>query len=178
MDLPTSDAGVQMLVLQLCSLLCAMTTIVEEPKITIEEAYRGWFKGLASPSKLIQENTIKSMLPEKRDIEFLFPRYTGKLWPVFEQNRKVMVLSADKHAENIAGRGAIINIKVVKIRENEERKKEFEAILAILPKDVPLIDLAVSVEKGGAASGTYLYVNGRWIWIHSLQSLPELLKKL
>ncbi len=178
MNLSTSDVGVQMLTLQLCGLLFSMTTIVEEPKITIEDAYRGWFKGLASSSKLVQENTIKSMLPEQRDIEFLFPRYAGKLWPIMEQNRKAMVKSVDSLAQNIAGRGAIINIKVIKVRENEEKKKDFEAILAILPKDIPLIDLAVSVEKGGGASGTYLYVNGRWIWIQSLESLPELLKRL
>jgi hypothetical protein len=167
-----------MFVLQLCGLMFAMTTTVEEPKTTIEEAYRGWFKGLASPSKLTQESTVKTMLPEQRDIDLLFPRYVGKLWPIMEQNRKAMVQKTDSVAQNIAGRGAIVSIKVIKIRENEDKKKEFEAILAILPKDIPLIDLAVTVEKGGGASGTYLYVNGRWIWIHSLQSLPELLKRL
>lgn len=178
MEFANFDAGVPMLVFQVCCLLFSISAFVEEPKMTIEEAYRGWFKGLASPSKLTQENTLKSMLPEQRDIELLFPRYKGKLWPIFELNRKAMLKNAENVVQNIAGRGAIINIKVINVRENEDKKRDFEAILAILPKDIPLIDLAVSVEKGGGASGTYLYVNGRWIWIHSLQSLPELLKRL
>ncbi|HMO36322.1 MAG TPA: hypothetical protein PKA06_09785 [Gemmatales bacterium] len=169
------------LILLLClGLICAPddSKKTEEPQPGIEDTYRSWVRELLTNNKLQQEKTIKSMLPDQRDIEYLFPRYASRLWPIIENSRKQTVSNADKLVQAFAKAGRVTNIKVVNIRENEKKQEVFAEVLKILPKEVPICDLVVGFEKSSTVSGTYLFVHGRWIWFQALETLPPVLKQL
>lgn len=51
-----------------------------QPKPSLEEAYRGWYKEFSSTKKEDWEKTLRSMMPEKKDVEYLFPKHAEKLW--------------------------------------------------------------------------------------------------
>jgi hypothetical protein len=167
-----------MSLIPLFTLAISFFLMVDDPKPTIEEAYRAWHKGLASRNKLEQEKTFKSMLAEQRDIDFLFPRYASKLWPIIEQTRKQSISNLDKFAQAFTGAGGVTGIKVTNLRESEKKREEYADLFKMIPKDVPVCELLVSYERSSASHGAYIYVNGRWIWFQAIQTIPDLIKKL
>jgi hypothetical protein len=167
-----------MCLMQLGALVTALIIAFDEPKPTIEDTYRAWYRGFSSRNKLEQEKTLKSMIVEQRDIDYLFPRYSSKLWPIFEQHRKQMLENVDKFAQGFTGAGPVTGIKVTNLRESEKRREEYAELFKMIPKDVPVCELLISFERSSTNQSAYIYVNGRWIWFQGIQTLPALIKKL
>ena len=155
------------------SLRAAETKPAAEPKPSIDEAYRAWAKGLASTDADERLKTLKSMLPTKADVTFLFPDAVEKLWPLLDQNQKRLEEHVDDLAREIGGE-KISKIEVIDVRQHAAPKR-FEALLSMVPKDLPICRLIVQRDKGGGGSGCYVYRDGRWFWFQGLESIPEFL---
>jgi hypothetical protein len=151
----------------------------QEPQPSLEEAYRIWHKGFASGVKEEREKTLRSMLPDQKDVEYLLPKHAAKLWPKFEEAFKEMMMHVDEIAAEVTRHGEIQKIEVTDVRKDKMLANgSYKDILAIIPPDVTLCDLHVIGAKGSGGSGTYVYVNKHWRFIKDFDTLPPFLEKL
>lgn len=144
---------------------------------TLDEAFRKWDMGFSSDKKEERLNALRSMFPTKNELAYLFPKQVDKLWPKFEEGHKSMEENVDLIAKEITRGGAITKIKPIDMRADKSSKSPYKALLAIIPHDVQVFDLAISRAKSTSGSGTYLLIKDRWFWIKDLETFPEILEK-
>jgi len=169
-------------VLLALSLICPIPRsqgAADTPKPTLAEAFRKFDKGLTSENKEERVNALRSMLPGKKDIAYLFPKHVDKLWPKFEENNRFLVENVDRFAKQITRGGAITKIDAIDVRADKDRASgSHKELLAIIPKEVHVFELIVDRAKSSSGSGTYLYLKDHWFWIKDLEALPAVLDKL
>lgn len=150
-----------------------------EPKPSLEDAYRAWYKGFASARKEDREQAIRSMMPTRKDIAYLFPKHVDKLWPKFEKGIQFAVANVDRLARHFTQGGAIKTVTAIDVRKDVNRASgSYKRILTIIPKDVSVFRLIVEQEKRSSGGGTYLFLNRHWFWIKDLDSFPRVLDTL
>jgi hypothetical protein len=147
----------------------------EKPKMTVEDAFRVWHKGLTSKKMEDQEKALRAILPAKKDIEHLFPKQAAKLWPKLQKWNTHLLENVDKVAAEFREKVAIKKIRAVDVRKDKKSEKQYKRVFAMIPKDIPVFELDVTMVKVTGHSAAYLYVNKRWIWIDELDSILELL---
>jgi hypothetical protein len=151
----------------------------QEPKPSLENAFRKWDKGFSSASNEDRVKTLREMLPSKDDIAYLFPKHAEKLWANFEKGKKFLENNVDKIAKEFTRRGEIKQVKVIDVRKDKDRASgEYKRLLAIIPMDVPIFDVIIERTNGSSGGGTYLHLKGRWFWIKDLGAVPDFLDKL
>ena len=141
---------------------------------TLEQAFRAWHKGLSSKEKQEQIDALRSMLPAKKDIEYLFPKHADKLWPQMEKANQLLVDNVGKLAAEFTKGGDIRKVEVIDARKEEK----YQRILAVIPQDVIVCRAFVEREQRASGSSTFLFVGDRWIWIRGLEGMAEYLEKL
>ncbi len=150
----------------------------EKPKQTLADAFRAFHKGMSSTKKEERLAALQGILFTKKDIEILFPKDASKLWEKMEPAREHLLKNCDKIAKEVTRHGALKEINPKDIRASDEAKGSYRRLLAMIPKDVPVFGLHSRGESGGGGySETYVFVNGRWIFIRDLDALPEVLDK-
>ena len=149
-----------------------------KPKLTLEEAYRDWHKGFGSKNKEDREKTLRSMLPNQKDIESLFPKHADQLKPIIAGGTELLVENVDKIAAEVTKSGKIEKVNAKDIREKDPNGR-CQRLFELIPKNVPVFDISVRYANGdGSGSEYYVYLHERWIWINGLDRFPELLDKL
>ncbi len=148
-------------------------------KPTLEQAYRQWHKGLSSEEKAEREKALRSILPNQKDVEYLFPKHADKLWPLWAKGNEFLVENVDKIAAEVTKGGEIKRIEAIDVRKDKNGLERYKRILEIIPKDVSVFDIVVRRADGGfSGGGSYLYLSDRWIWIRDLDEFPRILDKL
>lgn len=147
-------------------------------KLSLDEAYRNWHQGFSSKDKADREKALQSMLPTKKDVEYLFPKHAEKLWPKWVMGNQFLMDNVDKIAAEVTAGGALIKVDAIDVRAEKDRAQGYKRLFEMIPKDVPVFDIAVKHEKRGSGGGSYLYMNDRWLWIKDLDAFPEILDKL
>jgi hypothetical protein len=151
----------------------------QKPASTMEDAVRAWDKGFSSDKKETRLETLRAMWPTQHEIEYLFPKHAGKLWPIFQEGLKFVEENVDELTQEITRGGAIKKVKAIDVRTDKELSTgSYKRILEIIPKDVGVFDWYVEREKGSGGGGTYLQIKGRWFWIKDAYLLPDFLDKL
>jgi hypothetical protein len=166
---------------------CALITIgsiaksqeaKKDAKPTLEEAFRKWDMGFSSDKTEERVNALRSMFPTKKELAYLFPKQVDKLWPKFEEGHRFMEENVDLIAKEITRGGAITKIKPIDARADKARASgSYKELLAIIPKDVQVVELVVSRDKSTSGSGTYLFMKDRWFWVKDLETFPGILEK-
>jgi hypothetical protein len=146
------------------------------PKLSVETAFREYAKGLGSDERAVRLKALQSIMPSKADFEYLFPAGADKLWPAAEARIKKMEEQIDEIAKSMNRVGST-KVTSIDVRSFDPSKR-FVAVLAIIPKDVPVYRLVLEGGEGRSGeSSSYLYRDGRWFWIQSLETIPEALEK-
>jgi hypothetical protein len=150
----------------------------DKSKTSLDDAYLAWQKGFSSTDKKEREKTLRSMLPTKKDVAYLFPKNVNALWSLFERQNQLLQKNIDRLAKEFNSGGKITKLMPIDIRKEETKSsKRFGRVLAMIPQQVPVFRLVTEREKGASGSSTYLYVNNRWIWINGLEELPDVIEK-
>jgi hypothetical protein len=143
----------------------------------LKTVIRDLYKGAASDKKDERTNAIRAVLPNKKDIETLFPQHAAKLWPMFDEGHKEMLRHLDQVVNELTRHGAVDKIKLTDAR-SKAKERTFKRLLAMIPKDVPIYDYAIEFKNGDrAGGGSYLYVNKHWVFISDAESIPEFLDR-
>ena len=147
-------------------------------KPTLEQAIRQFHDGLASKKKEDREKTLRSVLPNKKDVETLFPKHAAKLWPLWEKGNDFLLENVDNIAREVTRGGGIKEVKAIDMRK-EKNPQGYKELFEIIPKDIPVFDYSIRHVNGdGSGGGSYVYLNQRWLWIKDLDSFPRILEKL
>jgi hypothetical protein len=150
-----------------------------ELKPSLEEAFRAWDKGRSSANREARVKALRSLLPTKEDIAYLFPKHAEKLWPRFEQGIQFLVENVDRFAREVTRGGAIEKVKAIDVRKDKDRASgSYKRLLPMIPRDVPVFELVVRRAKVSSGGGTYLHRNGRWFWIKDLEAFQKFLDQL
>ena len=128
---------------------------------TLEATLQDWQKGCASDKKEEREKTVRSMLPEKKDIETLFPKHVEKLWPVVERKVRDALKHYDALAEELIANGEMRGCVTINVRKRYPMT--FKHILDAVPKDALLFECLIDFDKGDVHRWLFVHVNGRWI---------------
>jgi hypothetical protein len=149
-------------------------------KLTLADAYRKWYTGFASKKKEDREKALRSMLPNEKDIEYLFPKHAKKLLPLFAKGDEFLVENVDRMADEITHKGVELeSVKTIDVRTDKDMAKQYKKILEIIPKRVPVFEISVRRKDGsGSSGGSYLFLKERWIWIKDLDAFPPALDNL
>jgi hypothetical protein len=145
---------------------------------TLEEAIRQWHKGMTSKKKEDREKSLRSMLPNQKDIDYLFPKHGEKLKPILAKGTAELLEHVEEIAKEMTKSGEIKSVETRDIREKDPNGR-CKRLFEIIPKDVPVFDRHTRYVNGDGSGGEYyVYVNGRWLWIGGLDRFPEILDKL
>lgn len=151
----------------------------QKEKPTLEQAYRKWHAGLAAKDKKDREKALRSMLPDEKDIRFLFPKHADKLLPLWIKGEAHLINHVDDIAKEVTRRGEPTKVTGEDVRKDKGLLKGYKRILEIIPMDVPVFEMRRTfADGGGSGGGSYLYVRDRWIWIKDLETFPDFLEKL
>ena len=157
-----------------CGLPCAK---VEPAKggtqQSLETTYTKWTKELSSNNKVDRVKTLESMLPQKKDVEYLFPKYADKVWSAFSEVRKeIIAKEAEFAGEFVRSKDQQPNyIDIRKEKDDMVIRLRYQRLLEIIPKDVAVYE--------SRSITAFVYVNGRWIWFPLIDGcLPENLEKV
>jgi hypothetical protein len=133
---------------------------------------------MSSNKKEDREKTLRSMLPNQKDMEYLFPKHADKIKPLLAKGTAELLEHVDDIAKEITRGGEIKSVDARDIRAKDPNgpcKRLFE----VIPKDVPVFDSRTTYVNGGSSgSEYYVFLHGRWIWIGGLDRFPELLEKM
>jgi hypothetical protein len=150
----------------------------EKSRPTLEVAYQAWQKGLSSDKKEEREKTLRSMLPTKADVAHLFPKHADKLWPQFDQMNQLLLKNVDPVAKEVAG-GEAAKVTAIDLQKEDAKKPgTHHRLLTMIPGDVPVYRIVRQRQRGPSGSGTYVFLNNRWIWIRGLEGVPEVIDQL
>jgi hypothetical protein len=139
---------------------------------------RKWHMAFTSEKKEERLKTLRSMIPTKEEVTYLFPQQVDKLWPQFEDYHKHMEKNVDLIAKEMTRGGAITKIKPIDVRVDKSRASgSYKELLAIIPKDVQVFEVEVSREKSVSGGSTCLFIKDRWVLINDLQTLARDLEK-
>jgi len=144
----------------------------------LEKAYRAWYQGLSSKDKAEREKTLRSMLLEKKDVEFLFPKEAGRLWPLWEKAHDNLIRNFDTIAMEATRHGAVEKVEPIDVRKDKKKSVIYKQVLDLIPKDVPVFELAVTFKNGSGGSGAYVLVNDQWRLVRDFDGIPKVLEKL
>jgi hypothetical protein len=149
----------------------------EKPRPTPEEAYRAFDKGMRSDKKEDRLKALEAIQPTKKDLEVLFPKEADKISKLYAEHLKAMREHCDDIAKEATMLGAIRKFRLTDLRQDEKAGERYKAVFSMMPKDIPVMDLYVFQENGGFSQDPFLFVNGHWISIPSLDVIPKLLEK-
>ena len=151
----------------------------KESRQSLDDAYRSWHKSLSSMKKEEREKALRAMLPTKADVAHLFPKQADKLWPMFEQENQRLLKNVDKAAKEIVDEEPQTKVTTIDIRKEEaKRAGKYQRLLAVIPSDVAVFRMVREGPRRISGSGTYLYLNKRWVLIRSLEAVPEVIEPM
>lgn len=147
---------------------------------SLEDAYRAWHRGLASKNREERQKTLRSMMPTKKDVEYLLPKYAKKLWPRLEPEIEFLVKNADPAAQEWTRGSALKSFEASNVRKDENASDLHKQLLALIPSDVPIFEVYVThVGKDERRKKAFfMYVHKRWRWISPVSVNPASLEKL
>jgi hypothetical protein len=133
---------------------------------------------MRDPSATVRKQGYLEMCPTKADLQILFSKYAEELWPSFDCSRNETPSDIDKFAKEW-NKVQTDSFKLFDVRK-EDPLKEYEAILKILPKEVPVfqVDRYGKASRTGTGDYAYLYANGHWFFIRGLEDAPKYLVEL
>jgi hypothetical protein len=149
-----------------------------KPPPKAEAAIAAFFRGLTSDKKADQVKALDSVLPNKKDVETLFPRQEARLWPLFDASNKHVLEHVDEVAKQIKSGGAIKEVKVQNVRTDHDLKEKYAKVLKLVPGTVEVYEYVLKKERGASGGGAFVLVNGHWRFIKDLDALPEILESL
>jgi|GEM_PF-3709743 len=144
-------------------------------RTSLEEALRAFHSGLRNESVELKKDALKSILPSKTDLEFLFPKDAESLWPRMESYYQKMLVHVDEVAAQIVAK-PILDIKVIDVRKEDEKKKVYKEVFAMIPENIPVYRVVIKTATGNSGSSTYLFIGERWIHFRGLESVPEMIE--
>jgi hypothetical protein len=136
---------------------------------SLEDTFRALMKGAASEKQELRENAVRSTLPKKADIEFLFPKHAEVLWPKWEKQIKMVHDNADEQARQMTKRGPVSKVTILDVRNDPRLAKQYKWILEVIPKGVPIAECVYELETGKGRMQTFFLVGNRWIVIRDLE---------
>ena len=79
---------------------------------------------------------------------------------------------ADKMAAEFKRRAPATKVEFVNVREKDAAGM-YQALLKIIPENVPIYTALTFRKSGYGSSSTYLFIRGRWIWFRGVQGAPK-----
>lgn len=154
---------------------------LSDRKVEVEKAVRTLYTGIASTKKEEQIESLKRILPAKKDIETLFPKHAEKLWPLFEDDNKRRLEHVAEIAGEMSRKGLVKKIRLIDARKDLdpklERNTSYRYLFQIIPQDISVFEAVIDFEKGSAGMDAYLFVNERAIFIRGFSGMAEAIKK-
>jgi len=156
-------------------LLLLVPAFGQETSESLEAAYRRWARGLDSANKDEQIRTLRSMLPNKADIQYLLPKDADKVWALYEKINRDVETKLEQFAKEFAREKEITGIRVHDIRNDKFLRKSYEELFAILPKEARVYSLSVDMGMRSRGGSLYVFRNGRWFIALGLEEMPKFL---
>jgi hypothetical protein len=166
----------------------AAVTLGDEPAkqaptpVSLAKVVTEWQQTLVADIVTTRLATLDAMSPDARDAAVLFPKYADKLGRLFElikQQQADGLASAPPEAlvAERAKQQQIRRVRTFDVR-NDKDSKSYAPVLKLLPLHVSVYRVEIEYDKEYVKSGSYVFVNDRWVYIRDLKAMPELLPKL
>ncbi len=139
---------------------------------SLKRALSAFYAGMAAKTEKKRRAALDAILPTREDMETLFAGRGERLWTVMGPAFDGLRGHTAELSRELGGR--VLSIEVIDVRR-EDSSGRFRAVLAMIPRDVPVYRAITRRERGTAGSSSYLFVNGRWIWIRGLEAIPRAL---
>lgn len=149
-------------------------TPTPQKTMSLEETYRSFFRGMTSDDPALQKKTLLGFVPDKADVEAVFPDHATKIWPKMEE----MIAgyygkNYQRFAEELKSKGELLEVEVIDVR-TEKLPQEFDAVLKAIPSDVEVCRIVARYSKGSGGSSSYVKVNDRWVFWQEFGMMLEL----
>ena len=127
---------------------------------------------MRNPSVEERQQAILEILPNKADLQVLFPKEADKIWPLMEKYRQGMQANIAVVTKVLTW-NPTVSVECLDVRKINPPEPAYAPLLAQIPPDI----LAYKIIKKGkhekSEEALYLHVNGRWIHLKGNTVLLE-----
>jgi hypothetical protein len=113
----------------------------------------------------------RTVVPPGEARYVLFPEHDDKLWPRMAPHHEAMLAHIDEVAAEFTG-DEWVEVKPIDVRRGDGSGR-YEAVLKMLPKDIPVFRMIKRGRKRTAQSSSYLYISSRWVFLKGLEGVPR-----
>lgn len=165
----------------LTTFLIVLTNLTMAEKTTVNYAeslstkLTGFHREMRENSPETREKALQGILPTQADLKILFPNDADMLWSKLSVYQNKMLQNINKVAAEL-NRDEWIKIEAIDVRKNDPSGR-YQKVLQIIPKDIPVFRVIRKGKKHSAGTSTYLYINGRWIFLQGLEAIPMLIAR-
>jgi hypothetical protein len=141
----------------------------------VRDGIRQFYERMRSPDVAVREKEFDAVMADASVLNALFGDDARLVWPRFEQGLKAMRANTDKMKNEFDRTGTISSIEI--IDQRQRLLPNFERVLQIIPKTIPVYRAVVKHENLSTGSSTYLVINGRMRMVRGLEGLTELIDR-
>lgn len=124
------------------------------------------------------KEAVDHFVPNKAQVEALFPNDSDKIWPTMSRVREKFTTGYKEFAADMRKRGKPESMETVDVRKSDSSRR-FKEVLTIVPEEVPVYRVVEHYDKkskiGMAGSSSYVKIDDQWFWFPSLESVPKLI---
>jgi hypothetical protein len=144
----------------------------EKARELVEAGIREFRTAMRSDDPAIRKAALDKVLPDKKSMRQLLGGMGTKIWPLMEPALQQLRDNSDRIKEEFDKQGDIESVELIDQRIKSKQQ------LKLIPKEVPVYRAVVKTASGGGGSGSYVILEGRMVWVKSLESIPEMVKQL